>query len=169
MDFQMNDNCTPWPTIFEYAMAHRCPTCKATPGELCNAPSNQAKYARVFTPEYEAVFEHSRWEHAHWQLHKTRTRQGCNQHNRDISAAPWEEERTRGIRYDSLPGSGVRPGPSDTVLHRHCSGAVRCRPVPFVPCTGVRVVEVTDEFLAQHPKLIWPHPGESWHELGHTD
>jgi hypothetical protein len=73
----------PWPPAHAYALAHRCPTCRAEPGQPCDAPRKQAG-----GPERA--------------LHSPRQDAGIRHYNRDVAAAPDAGEREPGRRYDSL-------------------------------------------------------------------
>lgn len=72
------DPQTPWPSIEEYALAHRCPVCLVAPGEPCNAPRKRGR------------------------SHLPRLDEGARHRTRDIGRAPWPEDRVVGQRYDSL-------------------------------------------------------------------
>ncbi|MGW3352565.1 hypothetical protein ACWDA3_55530 [Nonomuraea rubra] len=78
-----------WPPPSAYALAHRCPTCKADAGTLCTAPRKTARAARTRRDLVE-------------QLHATRQAAGTRHRNRDIGNAPWPDEREPGRRYDTL-------------------------------------------------------------------
>jgi hypothetical protein len=69
---------TTWPSTEQYALAHRCSTCGAAPGEPCNAPR---KGGRSHVAGQDA---------------------GVRHYKRDIGRAPWPEDRVPGKRYDSL-------------------------------------------------------------------
>ncbi|MCK9895229.1 hypothetical protein [Frankia sp. AgB32] len=86
----------PWPPLHAYAVAHRCPTCKADPGQPCDAPRKTAGATREPTPES--------------LLHAARQDAGIRHYNRDVAAAPWEEDREPGQRYDSLGAAWTPPG-----------------------------------------------------------
>ena len=73
------DPRTPWPSIEEYALAHRCPTCRAPIGVECNAPRKLGSHA-------------------------SRQNKGIHHYGRDVRRAPWPEYRVPGQRYDSLEG-----------------------------------------------------------------
>jgi hypothetical protein len=85
---------TPWPPLHAYALAHRCPACKARPGEQCNAPQKQAAVDRS-TADGVSVPES-------WRLHTARQDAGRRHYGRDVARAPWAEDREPGRRYDSL-------------------------------------------------------------------
>lgn len=78
------DPATPWPPLEAYALAHRCPTCKAPTGEPCDAPRKAAA------------------EEPGHRLHLTRQDAGARHYRKDVGDAPWPEERVPGQRYDSL-------------------------------------------------------------------
>lgn len=69
---------TPWPTADQYTIAHRCPTCRAEPGDPCIIRRGQ----RTF--------------------HCARQDAGMRHYRRDVGRAPWPEDRTPGERYDTL-------------------------------------------------------------------
>lgn len=71
---------TPWPTVDQYALHHRCYHCKACPGEPCRTPRGVP--TRFHAPRLDA---------------------GVRHYHRDVGAAPWANERRPGRRYDSLP------------------------------------------------------------------
>lgn len=85
----MPQNRTPWPTSYQYAMAHACPTCKAKPGVECDAPIKQARQERT-------------GEDPIGRLHATRQAAGRSHRGQDVAAAPFVEDRIPGQRYDSL-------------------------------------------------------------------
>ena len=72
-------NVTPWPSTEEYSLAHRCPRCRAEPGEPCDAPNKPA-----------------------YPWHVARVDAGIRHYYRDVARAPWSEDRIPGVRYDSL-------------------------------------------------------------------
>lgn len=92
---------TPWPPLHVYALAHRCPTCKAEPGVYCDAPRKNGRLARRdqlmaqvgLPPAAHRPIE---------RLHAARQHLGAAHHQRDIGNAPWADEREPGRRYDSL-------------------------------------------------------------------
>lgn len=87
---------TPWPTSYEYAMAHPCPTCKVEAGIECDAPQKRAQFERAL-PAYDEPDRHR-----HGVLHKSRQAAGVRHFERDKTNAPWPEERVPGQRYDTL-------------------------------------------------------------------
>lgn len=92
---------TPWPPLHAYALAHHCTTCKAGPGEQCDAPRKQAAVdgsaaSGVNVPES-------------WRMHAARQGAGRRHYGRDVGSAPWAEDREPGRRYDSL-GDAWTPG-----------------------------------------------------------
>ena len=88
---------TPWPPLHAYALAHACPTCKAGPGETCDAPRKNARAA----PRAQAsapLIEHNPIE----GMHAARQDAGARHYWRDVGNAPWPEDREPGRRYDTL-------------------------------------------------------------------
>ena len=90
-----------FPPPHVYAIAHRCSTCRAEPGEPCDAPRKEADYdarsdmrARRGQPQME-------W-HPSQLIHATRQDAGRRHHERDLVNAPWPEDRVPGQRYDTL-------------------------------------------------------------------
>jgi len=69
---------TPWPSIEQYALAHRCPRCKANPGEPC-----------IIRP-------------GRGTIHQPRQDAGIRHYDRDVVRAPEQEDRVPGQRYDTL-------------------------------------------------------------------
>ena len=47
---------TTWPSIEQYALAHRCPTCQAEPNQPCDAPR---KAGRPHVTRYDTIPEGS--------------------------------------------------------------------------------------------------------------
>jgi hypothetical protein len=68
---------TPWPTVEEYGLAHRCPTCHAAPGVACVMRRPKG-------------------------MHATREDRGAAHYSRDVGRAPSPEDRVPGRRYDTL-------------------------------------------------------------------
>jgi hypothetical protein len=90
-----------FPPFHAYALAHRCPTCRAEPGQPCNAPRKEADYdtradirARSGRPQVE-------W-HPSQLIHARRQDAGRRHRERDEENAPPREERVPGRRYDTL-------------------------------------------------------------------
>ncbi|OEJ21856.1 hypothetical protein AR457_39885 [Streptomyces agglomeratus] len=97
-----------FPTAYEYALAHRCPTCRAEPGSPCDAPKKNASLARMDAIRErvgEEPFEHDPL----WRMHSTRQSAGSRHRSRDIGNAPWPEDRVPGRRYDTLDNVGKSP------------------------------------------------------------
>jgi hypothetical protein len=91
----------PWPPLHAYALAHRCPACKAEPGKPCNAPRKNAQLARIDSTR--ARFGDAPTEHdPAWRMHAPRHDAGRRHYSRDVGRAPWAEDREPGRRYDSL-------------------------------------------------------------------
>lgn len=90
-----------FPPPHVYALAHRCSTCGAEPGEPCDAPRKEADYdartgarALLGRPQPE-------W-HPSQLIHVTRQDAGRRHQERDQANAPRPEDRTPGQRYDTL-------------------------------------------------------------------
>jgi hypothetical protein len=90
-----------FPPLHEYVLAHRCSTCGAQPGQPCDAPRKQAEIdsrnanrAQVGQPPLETNPLHL--------MHVARVDAGSRHQDRDITAAPWPEDREPGRRYDTL-------------------------------------------------------------------
>lgn len=93
---------TPWPSMYEYALAHRCPICKAPVGDDCDAPGKAARQRRMTATrrrwgEDDPVVDRANLQHAQ------RIDAGIRHYYRDLGRAPWPEEREPGKRYDTLP------------------------------------------------------------------
>lgn len=93
---------TPWPPLHAYALAHRCTTCRAEPGEPCNAPGKQARLDAADRFHDELGVERGEHDPAA-RLHAARLNAGSRHYSRDVGRAPWADERVPGRRYDSLP------------------------------------------------------------------
>ncbi|MFD3698505.1 hypothetical protein ACFWUZ_20540 [Streptomyces sp. NPDC058646] len=78
---------TPFPSLYEYALAQGCATCKAKPGILCVAPRKAA--AAVPTDPIT-------------RLHSARQKAGMRHKELDVGRAPWPDQRQPGRRYDTL-------------------------------------------------------------------
>lgn len=92
---------TAFPPLHEYALAHRCSTCGARPGQPCDAPQKKAEIDgrnavrdQVGRPPLEADPLHL--------MHAARVDAGRRHQDRDVVAAPWPEDREAGRRYDTL-------------------------------------------------------------------
>lgn len=90
-----------FPPLHQYALAHRCTTCGAQPGQPCDAPQKQAGIdgrnairEQVGQPPLETDPLHL--------MHVRRVDAGSRHLDRDVSAAPWPEDREPGRRYDTL-------------------------------------------------------------------
>lgn len=92
---------TPFPSLYQYAMAHACPTCMAGPGVECNAPNKTGRLDRAARLAAQLGMEIE--QDPLWRLHKTRQQTGVRHKQRDIGNAPWPEDREPGKRYDTLP------------------------------------------------------------------
>jgi hypothetical protein len=90
MEFRTDENGTPWPVIWEYAIRYRCPRCKAEPMQPCNAPRCNLTADRL-----------GRKRESTARLHVPRIDQGYSRLHRDRGKAPLT--RIPGVRYDSLP------------------------------------------------------------------
>jgi hypothetical protein len=98
---------TPWPPMHAYALAHRCPTCKAEPGQPCDAPHKQAGIAQLTELRTAAGLETV--TDPSLVLHAPRIGAGNRHYRRDVARAPWEEEREPGRRYDTLGDAWTSP------------------------------------------------------------
>jgi hypothetical protein len=92
---------TAFPSLYRYALAQTCPTCKATPGATCDAPRKSAKARRIEGLRSELGLSLTAPEPI-TLLHKTRQQAGARHYRRDIGNAPWADEREAGKRYDTL-------------------------------------------------------------------
>jgi hypothetical protein len=97
----MPDTSSELPPVHVYALAHRCSTCGAPPGQACDAPQKQAAIdarnavrEQVGQPALETDPLHL--------MHARRIDAGSRHRDRDIEAAPWPEDRVPGRRYDTL-------------------------------------------------------------------
>lgn len=79
------DPCTPWPSMYAYALAHRCPTCKAAQGVPCQLK----RQTHLGTDKVNS-------------LHRTRSNAGQRHSLRDRRDAGWPEDMALATRYDSL-------------------------------------------------------------------
>lgn len=93
----------PFPSLYEYALAQECPSCAAPPGVVCNAPNKRKRAARVEALRVELGLDRVAKVEPITLLHKTRQQAGARHKRRDISTAPWPEDREPGKRYDTLP------------------------------------------------------------------
>ncbi|MFD3728786.1 hypothetical protein [Streptomyces sp. NPDC058671] len=99
----------PFASLYDYALAHPCPTCKAAAGTPCDAPRKQTALQRVD----KTVRLLGREPKSHDPLHLLHTRRqdaGARHLNRDIGNAP-EEDRVPGRSYSTLSRTPV-PGAS---------------------------------------------------------
>lgn len=92
---------TDLPPFHVYALAHRCSTCGAAPGQPCDAPRKQGEIdgrnlnrAHLGQPPLVPDPLHL--------LHAARVDAGGRHRDRDVGAAPWPEDREPGRRYDTL-------------------------------------------------------------------
>jgi len=92
---------TVWPPLHVYALAHRCTTCGAEPGEQCNAPNKNGRLVRADRIRTEMGMDPIEHDPAH-RMHATRQQAGLRHKRRDAVRAPWPEDREPGHRYDSL-------------------------------------------------------------------
>ena len=67
-----------FPSAREYALAHKCPVCKAPPGQQCDAP----RKSREWPPDPLGV------------MHARRQDIGIAHQLRDIGDAPWHEDES---------------------------------------------------------------------------
>ncbi len=98
----------PWPPLHVYALAHRCPACKAEPGQPCDAPRKQASAALLEQLHAAASVEPTE-SNPELLLHAPRMDAGIRHHHRDVARAPSEEERESGRRYDTLGNAWTPP------------------------------------------------------------
>lgn len=91
---------TTFPSLYRYALAHECPTCKAPPGIVCNAPRKRATQAA--RNGLRAELGLSPVGEPGDLLHARRHDIGTRHYRRDVGNAPWRDEREPGKRYDSL-------------------------------------------------------------------
>ncbi|WP_446458631.1 zinc finger domain-containing protein [Streptomyces rochei] len=90
-----------FPPFHAYALAHRCTTCGAEPGQPCDVPRKQAEIDR--TNSIRAQLGRPPMEPDPLRLlHATRIDAGGRHRDRDVAAAPWPEDREPGRRYDTL-------------------------------------------------------------------
>ncbi|WP_330330331.1 hypothetical protein OHS33_11715 [Streptomyces sp. NBC_00536] len=94
---------TPWPSLYEYALAHRCPACRAPIGTPCTAPRKQAAAARRNGLRCELGL--APCDTRNEEMHAARHDIGRRHYRRDVGNAPWPEGRIPGQRYDSLDGA----------------------------------------------------------------
>lgn len=90
-----------FPPFHAYALAHRCATCGAAPGQPCDVPRKEADYdaradtrARTGRPQPE-------WD-PNQLIHARRQDAGQRHRDRDEQRAPAPEDRVPGRRYDTL-------------------------------------------------------------------
>ena len=79
-----------FPNLVEYTLDHRCPVCRAEPGEPCDAPNKISVAARHHDPDPIHL------------LHAARQDRGIAHYRRDIGRAPWPEDRVPGVGYGTL-------------------------------------------------------------------
>ncbi|MFB6665917.1 zinc finger domain-containing protein [Streptomyces parvus] len=90
-----------FPTYYEYALAHRCSTCGAEPGTVCDAPAKNQALQKLDDAQVRAGNNPRDHDPLH-RLHTTRQDAGSRHRARDIGKAPWPEDRVPGQRYDTL-------------------------------------------------------------------
>lgn len=94
-EYQPTDiRSTPWPSVYDYALAHRCPVCGAQPFTDCHAPQKNARLAHLPGDSAPAA-----------RMHAARQDAGLRHYHRDLARAPWPEDREAGRRYDTLPAA----------------------------------------------------------------
>ncbi|MFD6939649.1 hypothetical protein ACFWAP_26310 [Streptomyces goshikiensis] len=91
---------TPWPSLYEYALAHRCPTCRAPSGTPCTAPRKQAAAASRNGLRSELGL--APCDTRNEEMHAARHDAGRRHYRRDVGNAPWPEDRIAGQRYDTI-------------------------------------------------------------------
>lgn len=95
----------PFPSLYRYAIAHPCPTCKAPAGTHCKAPRKQGAAAarNGVRAELGLAALDTRSE----EIHAARHDVGRRHYRRDVGNAPWADEREPGQRYDTLGGEAA--------------------------------------------------------------
>jgi hypothetical protein len=95
----VNDIHVPgWPTIYQYAAAHRCSRCGAGAGEDCIAPrysarrrrENQYRVLSGGVPDTKPI------------CHAPRIDAASRHYARDVGKAPWFEDREPGRCYCTI-------------------------------------------------------------------
>lgn len=92
---------TELPPPHVYALAHRCTTCGAEPGEPCDAPRKEAHFdsradARALTGRSQVEW------HPSQLIHARRQDAGRRHRERDERNAPRPKDREPGRQYDTL-------------------------------------------------------------------
>lgn len=90
-----------FPPFHAYALAHRCSTCGAAPGQPCDVPRKQAEIDKRNSTRAQLGHPPLETDPLHL-LHASRTDAGGRHRDRDVAAAPWPEDREPGRRYDTL-------------------------------------------------------------------
>jgi hypothetical protein len=97
----MPDDTAAFPPLHVYALAHRCSTCGAEPGQPCDAPRKTASIAQMDAVR-EQVGQPPLERPPTDAMHATRQDAGIRHYQRDVGNAPWSEDREPGRRYDTL-------------------------------------------------------------------
>ncbi|MGW8684332.1 hypothetical protein ACWGNN_25325 [Streptomyces sp. NPDC055817] len=74
---------SPFPSLYEYAMARECPSCTAPSGVVCNAPNKSRQLARVDGIRAELGLDQVEHDPIA-RLHKTRQQAGARHRRCDI-------------------------------------------------------------------------------------
>lgn len=90
-----------FPPFHVYALAHRCTTCGAQPGQPCDVPRKQAEIDKRNTIRAQMGDPPVDTDPLHL-LHATRIDAGGRHRDKDVGKAPWPEDRQPGVRYDTL-------------------------------------------------------------------
>jgi hypothetical protein len=93
---------TTLPPVHVYALAHRCSTCGAEPGQPCDAPRKEADHDSLNDIREQVGQPQVEW-HPSQLIHARRIDVGNRHRDRDELQAPWPKDREPGRRYDTLP------------------------------------------------------------------
>ena len=91
-----------FPPPHVYALAHRCPTCGAQPGDPCDAPRKETAVDERADARAQAGRHQAAWDPAQL-IHARRQDAGRRHRGRDEANAPEPKDRVPGQRYDTLP------------------------------------------------------------------
>lgn len=97
----MADDPAWFPSVHEYALARRCSTCGAQPGQPCDAPRKQGAVEQRDRVRAQVGAEPLPTDPLHL-MHAQRFDAGSRHYDRDVQKAPWPEDREPGRRYDTL-------------------------------------------------------------------
>jgi hypothetical protein len=98
---------TTLPPVHVYALAHRCSTCGAEPGQPCDAPRKEADHDSLNDIREQVGQPQVEW-HPSQLIHARRQDAGRRHRDRDELQAPWPKDREPGRRYDTLPRERFR-------------------------------------------------------------